>query len=381
MNHSHYEATLTRKEILTAIGLLITRMDAIKNQCGDNFPLYSPGTEDRWTVSPGGSWVGGFWAGWWWLRAHVAGSMSGQQKASQICQLLSQKINVASINRSMIFWYGAALGDIWFGDENAQRLTRESAAALAASYIPEMECIPLGTDMGGGADGNRRIVIDTLSPTIQLLSYSEHDRFQNIAQRHMETMLAACRTQEGAYHSKARYEQSVFQPTDQAGVWSRGQAWAMLGLSRAAAQWGEPYLSYAQSACEYWLSSRPQPLPPHRLDQPSGPYDPSAALIASLSMLALAALVPDGERWLTRAHLQIAALIRSLYFTGLREDGDGVAAGIFWGACYQTRQGKDELVESTWGSFFLMEALCILADVIKPCYSPRKGLPRALCRK
>lgn len=362
----HDERLLTREEILIAIELMIARMDAIDANCADGFPLYSPGRDDQWIISPGGSWAGGFWSGWWWLRARVTESTSDQRKASQICQRLTEKISSASINRSMIFWYGAALGDLWFSDEHARLLAGESAVALEASYSQEMQCIPLGADMGGGHDGNRRITIDTLAPTIQLLSHNEHGRVQDIAQRHLNTTLAACRTKEGAYHTGALYDQGAFRPTDQAGLWSRGQAWAMLGLSRAAARWGDPYLSYAQSACNYWQNSRPEPLPPGRLDRSSGPCDPSSSVIASLSMLSLATLIPDGDQWHTYAHRQITAVIRSQYFTGLRGDSDGVAAGIFWGSCYKTRPGTDELVESAWGSFFLMAALCILAGVIEP---------------
>ena len=48
----------------------------------------------------------------------------------------------------MIFWYGAALEDIWFNDVNAHELAEEAVAALAASYDQQMHCIPLGTDLG-----------------------------------------------------------------------------------------------------------------------------------------------------------------------------------------------------------------------------------------
>lgn len=360
------EKLLSREEMLRALELMIHRMDAIDANCANGFPLYSPGSTDQWLVSPGGSWVGGFWAGGWWLRAKVAESRSDQHKASAICQRLDNKIGADSINRSMIFWYGAALGDNWFSDEHARKLVKEAVAALAASYDPEIQCIPVGTDMGGGKEGNRLITLDTVAPLIQLFSRSECSRHEYISRWHADTLLAACRTDGDGFHTAACYEQGNFRPTDQAGEWSRGQAWALLGLSRAAAQWGEPYLSYARSACEYWRDSRPEPLPPNRLSYPSGLCDPSSSVIASLAMLAIADLIANGEQWRTYAHQQISAIIRSRYFTGFQENGDKAAHGIFWGCCYKTNQGKDELVESAWGSFFLMSALAILVDAIKP---------------
>ncbi|SEL40867.1 glucuronyl hydrolase [Nitrosovibrio tenuis] len=374
------ERLLSREEMMDALELLVHRMDIIDTKSMNGFPLYSPAATDRWTISPGGSWAGGFWSGWWWLRSRLTGSASDRRKASEICQRLTQKISADSLNRSLIFWYGAALGSLWFGDAGAQKLAAESIVAIGASYDPEMDCIPLGTDMGGGKEGNQRAGIDTLASLIQLFNSSQHNVYHDIAHCHTDTVLRACFTGSGAFHADAYYRKWVLRPTDQAGDWSRGQAWGMLGLSRAAAHWGEPYLTHARIACEYWKHSRPEAAAPlNRLSHPSGPphlsshYDPSSSVIACLAMLCLAALTPDGNQWRIDAHRGITAVIRSPYFTVFQEHvGDqgkqNIASGIFWGCCYETHHGKNELVESAWGSFFLMAALCILTDVIEPHY-------------
>lgn len=366
------EQLLSQEEMTNALALMIHRMEAIDSRCADGFPLYSPGTADQWVISPGGSWVGGFWSGWWWLRSRITGSALDLRKASDICQRLSSKISADTINRSLIFWHGASLGDVWFGNSAARELTKESIAAIAGSYDPEINCIPLGTGMGGGKEGNQRITIDTLAALIQLLNRSEHSVYHQISRCHADTLLTACRSDGGAFHPGASFRHGSFRAADHAGRWSRGQAWAMLGLSRAAAQWGEPYLTHTHSACEYWRRSRPESLPPDRLNHPSGLCDPSSAVIASLAMLSLADLMPDGEQWRAHAHQQVTTIIRSRYFTGLhgnshhQKNEDRVASGIFWGCCYKTSQGKNELVESAWGSYFLMAALCVLVDVIQP---------------
>ena len=368
------EHLLSREEMMHALELMIHRMEVVESNCANAFPLYSPGPTDWWAVSPGGSWIGGFWSGLWWLRSRITGSTSDQRKASEICQRLSQKTSGDSINRSLIFWYGAALGDVWFGDASARKLVKESIVSIAAYYDPEMNCIPLGTAMGGGKDGHELITIDTLASLIQLLNCSEHGIYHHISRCHADTLLAACGSDNGAFHTGAHFSQGRFRPTDQAGIWSRGQAWAMLGLSRAAAQWGEPYFTYAHSACEYWRRSRPEPFPPNRLSHPSGLCDPSSSVIASLAMLSLADLMPVDNRWRTYAHRQITTIVLSQYFTGFQGNSshqkskDRPASGIFWGCCYKTSQGKDELVESAWGSFFLMAALCILVDAIESPY-------------
>jgi unsaturated chondroitin disaccharide hydrolase len=366
----HAEATLlSHDEIMRVLELMIRRMDVIDSRCASGFPLYSPGVSGQWTTSGGGSWVGGFWAGCWWLRSWITGAASDRHKASDICRRLSSKIHADSINRSLIFWYGASLGDLWFGDTSARELAAEATVAIAASYDPEMNCIPLGIGMGGGSEGNQRVTIDTLAALIQLLDRSKHVVYHYIARCHADTLLAACQARGGAFHAGARFQDGGFRPVDRAGAWSRGQAWAMLGLTRAAARWGEPYLTHARSACEYWKHSRLAAFPPDRLDQPAQHRDPSSAVIASLAMLSLAELASDTDQWHAYAHQQVTSIIRSQYFTGLHgttQNEDETHSGIFGGCCYETSQGKKELVESVWGSYFLMAALCVLVGVIEP---------------
>ncbi|HVW64059.1 MAG TPA: glucuronyl hydrolase [Nitrosospira sp.] len=362
---------LSCEELMRALELMIRRMDIIDSGCAGGFPLYSPGNAGQWVTSAGGSWVGGFWGGWWWLRSRITGAAPDRRRASDICGRLSSKIGADSINRSLIFWYGASLGDLWFGDTGARELARQAAAAIAASYDAKMNCIPLGTGMGGGSEGNQRVTMDTLAALIQLLDRNGHAAHRHMVRRHADTLLAACRTQSGAFHAGARFHDGGFRPADRAGAWSRGQAWAMLGLTRAAARWGEPYLAHARSACEYWKHSRPASFPLDRLDKPA-PRDPSSAVIASLAMLSLAALTTDGDRWHEAAWRQVTAVIRSRYFTGFAGNdehagcGGEPAPGIFRGCCYETHPGRNELVESAWGSFFLMATISALAGICEP---------------
>ena len=241
---------LSHAEMKQALELLVQRLEAIHSHCTNSFPLYSRGVADQWILSSGGSWVGGYWSACWWLRSRITGALSDRQNAVDICQRLSPKITTDSINRNPIFWYGAALGDLWFSDAKARGLTSASISAIAASYDPEMHCVPLGRDMGGGREGNRLISVDALAPLIQLLSRSEDSAHHQIARTHASTVSAVCGSGNGAFHPAARFADGHFQPTEQAGVWSRGQAWAMLGLSRAAALWGEPYLTCTLRACE-----------------------------------------------------------------------------------------------------------------------------------
>jgi unsaturated chondroitin disaccharide hydrolase len=331
-----------------AIQSLFDRMDSIEKQCGDAFPLYSIGNSDQWLTSQGGSWMGGFWAGCWWLRARLTQSNADYAKALVLCEKLSDKIQLDSSYRSLIFWYGAALGDSWFQDHKACQIATEATKALVASYDTKLQCMPLGTALGGGETGKQTITVDGLASLIDLLT-SQGDREQEaIAKQHTDTLLAACLTETGAFHSEAHYVDGYFQATDIAGDWSRGQAWAMLGLTSAAQRWGEPYLTLARSACHYWLDSR-QPLALNRLSEPTGLNDPSATVIAALAMLTFAEQVPDGDLWRNLANQQLHELMQS----------DCFANGLFSGCCYKIKAQEMALVESSWGIFLLLSALML----------------------
>ena len=326
---------------------LCNRLDKINIQCSENFPLYSIGHHNEWQTSKGGSWMGGFWTGCWWLRAYVTKNAADYAKAEYLCEKLSDKIHLDSSYRSLIFWYGAALGDVWLQNATAKNLTQQAATALAASYDAKLLCVPLGTALGGGENGKNVVTVDGLASLIDLLNYGGDGEYELIARQHTDTLIAACLTENGAFHSEAHYANGQFQTEGVAGDWSRGQAWAMLGLARASKNWGEPYLSKAQLACNYWLNSRPQPLPLNRLSEPAGLNDPSASVIAALAMLSLAEQLAEGEKWRALAHQQLIAVVTSEYFND----------GLFGGCCYQIKPQQLALVESSWGIFLLMSAL------------------------
>lgn len=358
----HDYGLLSRDDMRLALQQLFRRMDRLVRQCPEGFPVFSPQAEDRWLVSEGGSWLGGFWAALSWLKANITRADNDRDQAQGICQRLSAKLDEDTINRSLIYWYGAGLGVIWFNDDQAGELVERAADALVSSYQEDLACMPLGSAQGGGKEGRQRINIDALAATIQLLGRSQKQMHQKVLRQHADTLIGVLAGHNGAYHAHAQFKDGHFQTQGQAGDWSRGQAWMMLALSRAAERWGEPYLTQALQAFEYWRQSR-SPLPLNRLSQPEAWLDPSAAVIAALAMLSLADSVPDGEQWRHQAYRQISDVLQSRYFIGLDQKNE--QAGIFWGCCYKTKN-DEEMVESIWGSFLLSAALAALLGRIDP---------------
>lgn len=346
-----------------AIEGVFNRMNHMADACGNQFPLYSIGFSDQWVLSKGGSWIGGFWGSLWWLRARLRNSLADYQKAHAIGQQLQSKLTVDSSHRSLIFWYGAALGAKWFQDRNAMALTQRATKALVKAYVPEWNAIPLGKGLGGGAKGAQQISIDSWASLIQLLSQEKGSQAEQMAREHSNTLLQCCMTEEGAFYPLAEHEHGQFRPVGQAGCWSRGQAWGLLGVSRAAQMWGEPYLSQALKALDYWCTHHNGLLE----NPPFEGQDPSATIIACWAMLILAQLLPGDVRCHIEATKNIESLLKSPYFVLSNPPQGDREYALFWGARYQTNATQQDWVESAWGSFFLLAVLSILTGALEAC--------------
>ncbi|MGA8136762.1 MAG: glucuronyl hydrolase [Pseudomonas gingeri] len=271
---------------------------------------------------------------------------------------MAAKLDEPTQNRSLIYWYGAALGDRWFADSEARRLAEQAASNLADSWCSELACLPLGSAMGGGSAGDGRISIDPLASTVQLLAGYGDQRGRDRLGRHLHTLTQVLADGRGAYAGHADLQLGLI--AGPAGNWSRGQAWAMLGLARAATQYPQPYLRLAEQSAYYWLNSRPEPLVLNRLDQPDAGLDPSATVMAAIALQVLAKAGNDQARWQAQADRLLTAVLRGACFSL-----DTESAGAFTGLCYSTGEG-DVLVESPCSSFFLLAALLVMAGVLDP---------------
>ncbi|MCK9798083.1 glucuronyl hydrolase [Pseudomonas sp. MAFF 302030] len=263
-------------------------------------------------------------------------------------------------NRSLIYWYGAALGDRCFGDAYAKSLAEQAALRLAESWRDSHRCLPLGCAMGGGESGSTQISIDPLASTVQLLTRYANEQARQRLRHHLHTVARTLGDGRGAYAAHADLPAGT-DARREVGNWSRGQAWAMLGLARAATHLAGPYVPLAEQAADYWLASRPESLALNRLDQPDGEYDPCATVIAALAMQTLAPVSSRQSQWRVRAAQLLTSVVRSPYFS--REGKD---AGSFVGLCYGTAKGVEERVESPCSSFFLLAALLIMAERLDP---------------
>lgn len=305
--------------------------------------------------------MGGFWAGMYWLRAYVRQSSNDRHKAANYCHTLAGKLDDPTQNRSLIYWYGAALGDRWFADEGARHLALQAALRLADTWRSDLACLPLGCAMGGGREGDARISVDPLASTVQLLGQYGDLRGQDRLERHLHTVTQVLGDFSGAYEGHAHLMPETGAPREIAGNWSRGQAWAMLGLARAATLYGDPFAGLAEQSARYWLNSRAESVALNRLDQPYGCLDPSATVIAAIAMLVLAKSGNSRNDWNHAASQLLTTVVRCTDFNRSAEQ-----PGSFVGLCYATGRGFEEKVESPCSSFFLLAGLLVMAGLLDP---------------
>ena len=147
-------------------------------------------------------------------------------------------------------------------------------------------------------------------------------------------------------------------------TWARAQAWGMLGWALSA-QWCADlsFLEPAGKAADWWIAH----VPADRVafwdfDDPAIPdtnRDTSATAIAAASLLKLSALSRDETKrqaWRAAAEAAVHALIE-------RHLG---AEGGLWDGCFNKRIGLATAHELIWGTYYLFEALHVLAGRLDP---------------
>ena len=207
----------------TAIHAIFKRMDEIAAQCGDRFPLFRPDVATQWKLSRRGSWLGGFWAGLWWRRAAYTRSADDHAVARTWSAQLQPLLSEPSINRSFVFWYGAAIGhQVSAKDQAAQQLAGHAALAISASFDPVLGCWTSGPGMGAGEPGTRTLNVDALAPTLALLHAYGGPKGRVQAHQHLQTCLRYLATEHGAWRENVVQDVDDDMQQEEAGTWPRG---------------------------------------------------------------------------------------------------------------------------------------------------------------
>jgi unsaturated chondroitin disaccharide hydrolase len=109
---------------------MLERIDDTARRVTEGFPNFADPQTGEWTTSPQGDWTGGHWVGELWLARRVTGEERYGEWARKWCEALRPRATSNTIFRSLLFYYGAVLGDILLGDSQARDVAFEGARGL-----------------------------------------------------------------------------------------------------------------------------------------------------------------------------------------------------------------------------------------------------------
>jgi unsaturated chondroitin disaccharide hydrolase len=333
----------------------LLRVDTTLHQTGDRFPMFARHPDGTWTTSRRGSWTGGFWVGLLWLRAAVTAEPAHAKSAADWTESLLPRADDHTVTRAMTFWYGAALGHRLTGHPRAAEIARSGARALATAFSPSMGIIPMGTALGTGEPGLTKSFVDPLAAVVRLLPWADGGHTE-IARSHLDQHIRHCVDSDGAVAAHLRWNADTDDLIADApyGQWSRGQAWALLGLTEAATVMDDAYLPVAHTVADHWLRTRPRQPPADHIGDPGERVDTSAAAISASALLELAGTGEDGRRYRDAALATVDALLESHV-----NDSGALLHGS-----YRTEPDRTESLETIWGNFFLTLTLARLTGAI-----------------
>ncbi|HLI78941.1 MAG TPA: hypothetical protein VKV03_03100, partial [Candidatus Binataceae bacterium] len=197
-------------------------------------------------------------------------------------------------------------------------------------------------------------------------------RLRDIATSHAHRHIEFCMRPNGSICQSASFDSATgamlrrytHKGISDTSTWARAQAWGMLGWALSA-QWCEDasFLEPAEKAAEWWIAHVPSDRVAYwDFDDPAIPHtnrDTSATAIAAASLLKLSALSREKRKrdaWREAAEATVRALIDS----HLGEDGG------LWDGCFNKRIGLATRHELVWGTYYLFEALQVLAGRLEP---------------
>jgi len=353
---------------LDAVDRMVGRVAATLKSEPAGFPHYADQKTGEWTTTPDGFWTGGFWVGELWLAARVSGDRTYCEAARSWLKRLESRIDSQTVFRGFLFYYGAVAGAVLHGDDLATQIATRAAQSVARQFDPVSGLIPLGREAEEAHTvGDGEANIDGMLATPLMLWAAAHLGDANLRQVALDHAYQSAkffiRPDGGVIQSASfdtasgeivrRYTHKGFRDDS---VWTRAQAWAMLGYAIAASQERREagLLEIAEKVSDWWLSR----IPGDRIAYwdfdapltPETPRDTSGTAIAAAALLKLAAVHPDNAKSAQYAHAgreTARALVeRHLTPEGILADG-----------CFDPKNGKAVANELIWGDYLLFETI------------------------
>jgi len=306
--------------------------------------------QGRWTQSSHGRWTAGHWIGLLWIGYLLTREERWAVDAVAWARRLEARCRDTSTHDlGFLFELSFVRGWSITQDPYYRDIALEAAESLLTRYRPRGQYIRAWDH---GPDG--RAIIDT-SMNLSLLFWADR---ADIATSVADTILREHLRSDGSTYHVVDFDpqtgqvirRGTHQGWSEESCWSRGQAWAIYGLTRTYGWTREQrFLSAAQAAADYFLRRLPPSwIPPWDFDAPAGgPADTSAAAIAASGLLDLARTVGGYGN----AALEILQALSGCL-------ADSQSQGILLHGAGNVPQ-SDAVDESLiYGDYYFVEALC-----------------------
>lgn len=336
-----------------------------------DFPHITSG--GKWVYTKDGVWTGGFWAGSLWLAYAESAEAEFRSAAEAFSgKLLARAHDERNHDLGFMFYPSAIHADRIAPNPAYLQASVEAARSLARQFNPVGQFIP-GWGFFGGKEWSGSVLVDTLMnlPLLVWASRNGGERHLfDVAMQHAATSIKHHQRANGSVYHVFHFDEHTGEPI-QGGTyqglaaestWSRGQAWALTGLSLLAGMTGRGEFLDAASRVASFLEPHLQeePVPPWDYDvsDPAAPRDSSAGAITAFGLIRLARVSGD-QRHVTLAR----SMLRDLCARCLApDDHDSVLAHAT--ADLPHGLGIDE--STAYGDYYFLKALMALRDSAQP---------------
>jgi unsaturated chondroitin disaccharide hydrolase len=291
----------------------------------DRFAYYTVGHAWKYTSVQG--WAAGYAPGGLWLMYQMTGDAWWRRHASSRQTAIGEApISSESLNLGALFFPSYARGFDLTGDPRFSAKVLEAAVATTGRYDSVVGA------MRSRAGDEFNVIIDSLVKSQLLWWAADHGgpaSLRDIAYRHASTTARDFLRDDGSTWQIVYYDSvtgAVTLKTTSAGyggqaMWSRGQAWAILGFAAAYRETGDDlFLQAARRVTDRYLAELPADMVPYWDFRdpaiPFAPRDSSAAAIAASGMIDLALSEPDAAdraRYAAAARGTLASLMSPAY--------------------------------------------------------------------
>jgi unsaturated chondroitin disaccharide hydrolase len=332
-----------------------------------DFPHITQG--GKWVYTKDGVWTGGFWAGSLWLAyAESRDDVFRSAAESFTDRLLPRAHDARNHDLGFMFFPSAIHGDRVVRNPAYLKASVEAARSLASQFNSVGKFIP-GWGFFGGEEWSGSVLIDTLMNLPLLVWASENGGEKalfDVAMAHAGTAMRNHIRADGSVYHVFKFDEKTGEPIRGAtyqgqapeSSWSRGQGWAVTGLSILAGMTGrQEFLDAAKRVASFIESKLERELvPPWDYDATGEdvPRDSSAGAISAFGLVRLGKVSGD-TRFLKLAESILKAMSERCLSSSSQESVLAHAT-----ADLPHGLGIDE--STAYGDYYFLKALIALRD-------------------